>query len=126
MFNLLKRIFTWWGSQTIGTQLYTWRKGRLVGQDASGNRYYQTKNGARRWVIFAGDAEASKVTAQWHGWLHHTYGDTPDDAPLAHKDWEQPHLVNLTGTNDAYAPAGSLRAPGGPVGRHDYEAWQPK
>ena len=27
------KIFTWWNSQTFGTQLWTWRFGELVGED---------------------------------------------------------------------------------------------
>jgi NADH:ubiquinone oxidoreductase subunit len=39
--------------------------------------------------------------------------------------WQKPHLANLTGSPQAYAPAGSLRR------RHrepmqDYEAWSPE
>jgi len=40
------KLFTWWNSQTFGTQLWTWRFGELVGEDAQGNRYYRTRGGA--------------------------------------------------------------------------------
>lgn len=123
--NFIKRLFIWWGSQTLGTQLYTWRKGQLVGEDMAGNSYYQTKDGKRRWVIFSGEAEASKVTADWHGWLHFTFDELPSKTPLAHKVWEKPHVENLTSTVMAYAPAGSMRAEK-PISRQDYEAWQPE
>ena len=48
--------------------------GELVGTDAFGNRYYQERNGARddargrptrRWVIYNGEVEASKVPADY-------------------------------------------------------------
>ncbi|MEM8979333.1 MAG: NADH:ubiquinone oxidoreductase subunit NDUFA12 [Pseudomonadota bacterium] len=123
--NTLLRAVTWWNSQTIGTQLFTWRKGQRVGEDADGNVYYQTRDGARRWVIFNGETEASRVSPDWHGWLHHTYDAPPTDAPLAHKPWEKPHLPNLTGTGQAYAPEGSLRRKD-PAPRQDYEAWSPE
>jgi len=119
------RAVTWWGSQTLNTQFYTWRKGVLVGEDAQGNRFYETRDHKRRWVIFAGDAEASKVSPDWHGWLHSTYDEPPTKAPLAHKPWEKPHQKNQTGTPAAYAPAGSIRRDK-PVERRDYEAWQPE
>ena len=32
--NFVNRIFTWWNGQTLGTQLWTWRKGQKVGEDA--------------------------------------------------------------------------------------------
>jgi NADH:ubiquinone oxidoreductase subunit len=121
----LKRLLTWWNSQTLGTQLFTSRRGVRVGADAQGNVYYQTKDAKRRWVIFNGEMEASRVTPDWHGWLHHTWDQTPEDAPLVHKAWEKPHLENLTGTAAAYAPPGSIRR-SAPVAKSDYEAWTPE
>ena len=121
----LKRLLTWWNSQTIGTQLFTARKGRKVGEDDQGNTYYQTADGKRRWVIFKGEMEASRVPPDWHGWLHHTYDKPPTEAPLKHKPWEKPHQENLTGTPLAYAPAGSIRR-AAPAPRADYEAWSPE
>ena len=123
--SFLTRVFTWWNGQTIGTKLYTSRKGRKVGEDAQGNVYYQTADGKRRWVIFKGEMEASRVPPDWHGWLHHTWDESPTKAPLKHKAWEKPHQENLTGTAAAYAPAGSIRK-GDLAQRRDYEAWQPE
>lgn len=123
--SFLKRAVTWWNSQTLGTQLFTARKGVKVGEDDEGNIYYQTRDGKRRWVIFNGEAEASRVNPDWHGWLHYTWDEPPTDRPLAHKDWEQPHMPNLTGTAMAYAPPGSIRR-AEPAARSDYEAWSPE
>ena len=118
-------LFTWWNSQTLNTRIYTWRHGVKVGEDEQGNIFYETRDGKRRWVIFNGEAEASRVDANWHGWLHHTFKKPPTEKPLAHKEWEKPHSENLTGTSMAHAPAGSLRNTN-PVHRTDYEAWQPE
>ena len=123
--NTVKRLFTWWDGQTIGTQLFTWRHGVRVGADSQGNIFYRNADDSRRWVIFADDAEASKVNADWHGWLHKTFREPPTDRPLPHKAWEQPHLPNLTGSAAAYAPAGSIRR-ADPAKRSDYEAWTPE
>ena len=123
--NGLKRAVTWWNSQTLNTQLYTWRRGIKVGEDAQGNIYYTSKDGQRRWVIYANEAEASNVNADWHGWLHHTFDAPPTERPMVHKPWEKPHLPNLTGTDLAYAPPGSIRR-AQPVARSDYEAWSPE
>jgi NADH:ubiquinone oxidoreductase subunit len=123
--NTLLRAVTWWNGQTLNTQLYTWRKGVKVGQDEQGNTYYRSRDDKRRWVIFNGESEASRVSPEWHGWLHHTWKQTPVDAPLKQKSWEKPHSENLTGSALAYAPAGSLRQTQ-PVARQDYEAWQPE
>lgn len=122
--NTLLRAATWWNGSTLNTQFYTWRKGSKVGEDSEGNTYYESKNG-KRWVIFNGLSEASRVSPEWHGWLHHTWDEPPTEKPLVHKDWEKPHVENLTGTAEAYAPPGSIRK-AQPVARSDYEAWSPE
>lgn len=121
----IKRIFTWWNGQTLGTQLWTWRKGTKVGEDAEGNVFYRNADDSRRWVIYADEAEASKVSPEWHGWLHRTWDEPPTEKPVNHKSWEKPHQENLTGTMAAYAPSGSLRQ-AQPAARADYEAWTPE
>ena len=123
--STLLRAVTWWNGQTLSTQLFTWRKGVKVGEDEAGNIFYQTRDNAKRWVIFNGEAEASCVSPDWHGWLHHTWDEPPNSTPLVHKAWEKPHLPNLTGTVMAYAPAGSIRKTT-PRSRSDYEAWTPE
>lgn len=112
---------------TIGTLIHTWLNGKLVGKDNFGNRYYENRkaesNGKRRrWVVYKGQAEPSKVPAQWHGWLHYM----TDKLPEKRYDWQREHLPNLTGTTFAYYP------PGHPLGggkrkkaTGDYEAWKP-
>src|SRR6201989_1729859 len=89
------KVFTWWNSQTFGTQLWTWRFGELVGEDAQGNRYYRTKGGKidptllfeRRWVVYNGYAEASRVPPSWHGWLHHTDDVPPTEQRYTPREW---------------------------------------
>ena len=123
--NTVLRAVTWWNSQTIGTQVFTWRKGERVGEDSQGNVFYRTRDDAKRWVIYNGEAEASRVDPEWHGWLHRTWDEPPTEKPLKRKDWEKPHQPNLTGTALAYAPAGSIRR-AQPADRSDYEAWTPE
>ena len=36
----------------------------------------------RRWVIYKGYADASRVPSDWHGWLHHTFDTPPSEPPL--------------------------------------------
>lgn len=123
--NVLLRLLTWWNSQTLGTQLFTWRKGVKVGEDEQGNVFYRTADDKRRWVIYNGETEASRISPDWHGWLHFTWDKPPTLAPLARKVWEKPHQENLTGTPAAYVPPGSIRR-AAPAPRRDYEAWQPE
>lgn len=123
--SLLLRVLTWWNSQTINTQFWTWRNGIKVGEDDQGNVFYQNKDGSRRWVIYKGESQASRVSPEWHGWLHHTWDEPPTKAPLPHKPWEKPHRENLTGTPGAYHPPGSLYH-AAPAERRDYDAWQPE
>ena len=122
--KFLLRMLTWWNGQSFGTQIFTWRNGQLVGEDELGNKYYTDKDHVRRWVIYNGPIEGSRVSPDWHGWLHHTFDNCPSTEPLTHNAWEKPHTENLSGTNAAYHPPGSIFA--GQVGARDYEAWQPE
>ncbi len=125
--GILREIFTWWNGNTIGTRVWTARKGLKVGEDEQGNQFYQTADGKRRWVIYNGEAEASRVSADWHGWLHHTYDEPPTEKPLPRKAWEKPHLPNMSGTAVAYHPPGSVvTVSERPRVAGDYEAWQPE
>ena len=123
--GFILRLVTWWNSQTIGTQFYTWRKGAKVGEDSQGNVFYENKDGSRRWVIYNGDIEASRVSPEWHGWLHHTFEDPPSKEPLPRKEWELPHEANLTGSGGAYVPPGSLRR-AATKSRSGYSSWSPE
>ena len=134
MYNILRSIFTWWNGATVGARFHIGRRGVFVGQDELGNKYYEAKDTSdsydgrkRRWVIFNGYAEASKVSPDLHGWLHHTFVDPPTVAPFVVKPWEKEHRPNLSGTIHAYRPKGSL-ARGGERQRAtgDYEAWKPE
>jgi NADH:ubiquinone oxidoreductase subunit len=121
----LKRAVTWWHGHTLNTWLDTRLHGVFVGEDEQGNRFYRSRDGRRRWVLYNGEAEASRISPDWHGWLHHTWDLPPTEAPPRRKPWEKPHQENRTGTAEAYAPPGSIRR-AVPAGRRDYEAWVPE
>ena len=129
--KLLARIFTWWNGATIGAALWSRRNGTGVGSDALGNAYFEaaslkdTGGRARRWVIYAGANDASRVPPEWFGWLHHTTDLVPEALPPA-RTWEAPPLPNQTGTLAAYRPAGALERGGDrAAATGDYEAWSP-
>lgn len=122
----LARAFTWWNGATLGTMLWTRRRGSAVGRDADGNSYYQDKDG-RRWVIYAGLNDSSRVPPEWYLWLHKTRDAPPTEAPLPVKAWEKPWRPNPTGTPAAELPPGSLARKGERErATSDYEAWSPE
>jgi NADH:ubiquinone oxidoreductase subunit len=114
----------------IGTRIATWIKGKPMGADRFGNRYYEergcVKNRRRkRWVLYKGIVEASKVPAEWHGWLHYTL-DAPQ-AEIQRYSWQKDHLPNLTGTLGRYLPKGHvMRGAKRAASSADYQPWQPK
>lgn len=124
-------------SSSIGTRLYTWLRGESVGRDAAGNRYFREKGGGfthkdslrreRRWVVYAGEVEASRVPPEWHAWLHHTTDQAPPPQGVARRPWMREHRANPTGSDQAYRPPGHTLA-GGRRDRAtgDYEAWTPE
>lgn len=127
--GIFKSIFTWWDGATIGTALNSWLTGGRVGEDAFGNRYFEAKRGdppKRRWVIYQGANDASRVPAEWHGWLHHTAEAAPDQGLPPAREWERPFVPNLTGSRLAYRPPGALEQGGRRAGATgDYLAWTP-
>ena len=125
MAGLLKRLVTWWDGQSLGTQLWTARHGHEVGRDEAGNVYYRNADDTRRWVIYEGQNDASRVGPEWYGWLHHTFPKPPTEDPIARKPWEKPHHENLTGTEGAFFRKGSIRR-ADVEPRSDYEAWSPE
>lgn len=127
MIRLLLVMLTWWNGLTVGTWLHTRLRGQRVGEDEFGNVYYRNREDRRRWVIYAGESEASRVPPAWRFWLHRTTDRVPggEDAASAYS-WQRPHLENRTGQPDAYRPKGSLhRGARRPPATGDYEAWSP-
>jgi NADH:ubiquinone oxidoreductase subunit len=124
--TFLVQFFTWWNGQTIGTRFFTWRMGEFVGEDAEGNRYYRSRKGDRRWVIYNGPAEASRIPPGWYGWMHRRTDVPPTEDSYRPFEWEAPHVSNRTGTPSAYRPKGSLLTPERrPEVTGDYDAWKP-
>lgn len=117
---------------TIGTLIYTWLKGELIGVDEFANRYYRSKAGTlhgreRRWVVYRDGPEASKVPAEWHAWLHHTSSEPLTEIAAQAYPWQKPHQPNLTGTAMAYRPQGHDLKGGWRAGATgDYEPWIPE
>lgn len=116
---------------TLVTRLMTLFSGTFVGKDSAGNRYYRGRKPLphgreRRWVVYNGEAEASRVPPEWHAWLHHTTDTVPPEGGSPKRPWQREHLPNQTGTPNAYRPPGHVLR-GGKRSRAtgDYESWQP-
>lgn len=121
----------------IGTLLFTAFFGKKVGEDPYGNKYYRSSvsrgkhvgrpGKERRWVIYNGKAEASKIPPQWHCWMHYSTDEIPANLQSLKKyNWEKEPLPNLTGTDYSYLPSGHKES----IGKRDkatgdYVAWKP-
>jgi NADH:ubiquinone oxidoreductase subunit len=110
------------------TRFFLTLSAEYVGKDESGNAYYrkQTPAGERRRVIYAGLPEASKVPAPWYGWLHYTDDLPPSEGAPKKRFWQKSHRPNLTGTSEAWRPAGHVLVGGKrQASGSDYQAWRP-
>ena len=71
----------------------TWglRNKKKVGEDALGNVYYEggrdTHGIPRRWVIYTGSNEGSRVPPDWFAWLHHQVDAVPTQALPPPRPW---------------------------------------
>ncbi len=82
-----------------------------IGIDQFGNKYFISKDknylGRRkRFVIYNGHPESSKIPPMWHSWLHYFNDEVPCNNTKSY-DWQQEHIPNLTGTKYAYNPSQS-------------------
>ena len=126
--GIIANLFTWWNGASLGTTLFTSRHGNKVGTDAAGNAYFQHgKDPKRRWVIYEGSNDSSRVPPEWNAWLRGTVDDVPDQSMPPRRPFQKDPLPNMTGTLSAYRPGGSLGGAGKrPAATGDYEAWKPE
>ncbi|MGB8275620.1 MAG: NADH:ubiquinone oxidoreductase subunit NDUFA12 [Alphaproteobacteria bacterium] len=115
---------------TITTRLHVFLAGKKVGTDRFGNRYYRLRGRRagrdRRFVLYAGEPEASTVPPDWHAWLHHIVDELPSGTAAPEYSWEKPHIPNPTGTEAAYLPPGHVfKGAHRPGEKRDYEPWRP-
>ena len=126
--GMLANMFTWWNGASLGTAIFSRRNGEEVGRDEAGNVYFRhRRDPARRWVIYDGSNDSSRVPPGWNAWLRGTISDIPERALPERRAFEQPPGVNATGTMAAYRPEGSMGARGiRPASTGDYQAWKPE
>ena len=58
----------------------------------------------KRWVIYNGEINASKITSDWYSWIHHISDQNPTTRKPEKYSWQKPHIDNKTGSKEAYRP----------------------
>ena len=58
----------------------------------------------KRWVIYSGEFDASKIPSEWYSWIHFTKNRIENNHDLEKYKWQKPHQSNQTGTDNAYHP----------------------
>lgn len=124
----LANAFTWWNGASWGTTIFSRRHGREVGRDDEGNVYFQgRKDPARRWVIYNGSNDGSRVPPNWQLWLRGSIEDLPGEALPPARHFQRKPTPNLTGTIEAFRPGGALGTNRvRPASTGDYEPWTPE
>lgn len=94
---------------------------KKVGSDEFGNSYYESNsknylNQKKRYVIYNGISEPSKVPPLWHGWLHYLSDELPTLNAKKY-EWQKHYLPNLTGTKFAYVSQKTSKG--------SYTSWKP-
>ena len=126
--GMFANLFTWWNGASLGTTIVTRARGEEVGTDEAGNTYFRHRdNPDRRWVIYEGSNDSSRVPPVWNAWLRGTVDEVPEKSMPPRRKFEKDPKANMTGTNAAHRPAGSLMGKGQrAAATGDYEAWQPE
>lgn len=103
----------------LNSILFTKIFGTCAGKDLYGNQFYFYKKSGRekRWVIYKGICDPSKIAAEWHSWLHFINNDTPK-APK--KTWSP----NTTGTKFLHNSISSIENIPQTTLKY-YEGWNP-
>ena len=120
MGSFFSSLFIWWKRHTLGTHIFTFINGDYMGSDGWGNKYYKSKRGERRWVLYSNECDASLIPPTWHGWLHKIVNEIPTSAN--HPEYKLEEMYkNETGSHKSYHP-NKTKIPL----EKDYAAWEPE
>ena len=120
MGSFFSSLFIWWKRHTVGTHIFTFMSGEYIGSDGWGNKYYKSKRGERRWVLYSKDCDASLIPPTWHGWLHKVVDEIPTS--VDHPEYKlEPMYKNETGSHNSNHP-NKMKEPID----NEYAAWEPK
>lgn len=100
--------------------LYTHFLGQKVGTDAFGNQYFQHKHpkNTKKWVVYNGINDPSKIPVNWYMWLHSNIKDEPKENLSS---WQP----NVTQTPFAFKGTNSIENIE-PNRSNNYSKWVPK
>jgi len=101
------------------------KTGKLVGQDAYGNKYYENNThifGRNRWVVYAPktgmDFEGTMITPEWFGWVHYKTDAIPTKENQVQYSWiDRTPTPNNSATSAAYTPYSTVKP--------KIQVWQP-
>ena len=101
---------------------------KFVGEDKFNNKFYsyldKKLNKERRYVIYKGEYEPSKVSPAWFTWLHYLTDIIPKED--VKYNWQSFFSrENLTGTDKKYLPEGLKNSEEFTSKIKTYEAWMP-
>jgi NADH:ubiquinone oxidoreductase subunit len=88
------------------------------GEDAFGNKYYANPKKGKRFVVYNGMPEPSKISGAWYSWLHYVSDDKPRGDELKH-DWQKYNTPNVSGTIHKYQYTETKPKDS------KYQSWQP-
>ena len=89
---------------------------KKIGEDTYGNKYYSFRG--RRFVVYNGLVEPTKVPPMWHAWLHFLSESPPLDSDLQVHRWQQTYVPTKTGSKDSYFPKREIVS-------SEYVRWNP-
>ena len=108
--------------------MYTYLKGKKVGEDYLGNYFYESRDKRNRWCIYSYQSDASKISPEWNSWLRFISNSCPTDEAMTY-EWQKRFMGNLTGLDGAYKPeilrANKKNEDLDPY-QSDYKAWKPE
>ena len=58
----------------------------------------------KRWIIYKGEIDASKISNEWFSWIHFTKNKMEINKNVKKYSWQKPHSSNKTGTSESYHP----------------------
>lgn len=105
VFSLYRRF------SEIPLRLKTRLVGVAAGEDSCGQKYFRSRfkdwaGREERWVLFKGEAEASRIPPEGRAFLQHRCASLLPSGGKGGYGGAKPHLPNLTGSDAALLPPG--------------------